>query len=130
MERQLGPFSYKKKNCQVIYILVKFSKIFLLFGYKSTGSSFVPVKVGDKWALSSFCGSLGPLPNRNKLTLVGPDHQTLVQLGGNRIHQRLFPESNRKSPNTYPTVDSHMIKLFFTVDLKYNWNWQNQKWIH
>ncbi len=65
MERHLGPFSYKNNNCQVIYILVKISKIFLLFGTKVLGSSFVPCKVGDKWALSSFCGSLGPLPNRN-----------------------------------------------------------------
>ncbi len=50
MERHLGPFFLLKKNCQVIHISwLNFSKVFLLFGIKELGSSFVPFKVGDKW---------------------------------------------------------------------------------
>lgn len=55
MERHFRSLFLIKNNCQVIYISwLNFQKYFLLFGYKSTGSSFVPVKVGDKWALSSL----------------------------------------------------------------------------
>jgi hypothetical protein len=47
-----GSLFFIKKNCQVIHISwLNFSKIFLLFGIKELGSSFVPF---SRWATSGL----------------------------------------------------------------------------